>query len=306
MRTLILGAGGLGGYYGGRLAQAGADVTFLVRPARAERLKAEGLRIESPLGDARIPVQAAIAPDGLYDLVLLSCKAYDLDAAIEAIRPAVGQQTIILPLLNGIAHLDQLDASFGATHVIGGTAHISATLAPDGTIRHLNRLSLVTYGERNAAMPRERCDAIEALFATAAFEQKRSPAIMQEMWEKFAFITAAAGITCLMRAPIGAILSADDGERQIRTMLAECAMVAAAAGFQLRPPAVEWGTRFLTTPGSDFTASMLRDLEAGAKVEARHLQGDMIARGENLAIETPLLRTAYAHLQAYQARNAAT
>ena len=303
MRTLILGAGGIGGYFGGRLAQAGADVTFLVRPARAERLKADGLQIESPGGDARIvAVNATTEPDGAFDLVILSCKAYDLDAAITAIRPAVGARTTILPLLNGVAHLERLDAALGSDHVIGGTAHISVTLAKDGTIRHLSALQRVTYGERDPAAPRARCDAIEALFATAAFERNRSDTIMQEMWEKFAFITAAAAITCLMRASVGAIMAAEDGERQIRTMLAECATVAAAAGYQLRPKAVDWSTHFLTMPGSAFTASMLRDLEAGAQVEAQHLQGDMIRRGKALGIDTVLLRTAYAHLQAYQAR----
>ncbi len=303
MRTLILGAGGIGGYYGGRLAQAGADVTFLVRPARAERLKADGLRIESPCGDVTIPVRAVREPEGAYDLVILSCKAYDLDTALEAIRPAVGACTTILPLLNGIAHLDRLDAALGSDHVIGGTAHISVTLAANGTIRQLNKLHLLTYGARDPAASKGPCDAIEALFATAGFDQKRSDAIMQEMWEKFAFITAASGITCLMRASIGAIMAADDGERQIRTMLTECETVAAAAGHRLRPQALEWGTHFLTARGSDFTASMLRDLEAGAKVEAQHLQGDMIKRGEALGIETGLLRAAYAHLQAYQARH---
>ena len=205
-------------------------MTFLVRPARAERLKAGGLRIESPCGDAEIPVKTVLAPEGAYDLVILSCKAYDLDAAIDAIRPAVGGHTTILPLLNGIAHLERLDAALGADHVIGGTAHISVTLAEDGTIRHLNKLHRITHGERDPAASRTRCDAIEALFVEATFDQTRSDAILQEMWEKFAFITAASGITCLMRASVGAILAADDGEREIRTMLAECATVAAAAG----------------------------------------------------------------------------
>ena len=235
MRTLILGAGGIGGYYGGRLVEAGADVTFFVRPARAERLAANGLVIRSPKGDATLAVTAVTQAEGAYDLVILSCKAYDLDAAIEAIRPAVGPSTTILPLLNGLAHLDRLDAAFGPDRVIGGTAHISVTMDPDGTIRNLADLHLLTYGERDAAALPARCDAIEALFATARFDGKRSDTILREMWEKFAFITAAAGITCLMRASVGAIMTTHDGARLTERMLDECAAVATAAGFP--PPA---------------------------------------------------------------------
>ena len=123
---------------------------------------------------------------------------------------------------------------------------------------------------------------------------------MQEMWEKFAFITAAAAITCLMRAPIRDILAARDGERLILDMLAECDAVAAASGFAIRSKAQGWAKPFLTQRGSDFTASMLRDLRNGAKVEADHLQGDMIERGERLGVDVELLRVAYCHLQAYQ------
>lgn len=307
MKTLILGAGGIGGYYGGRLAEAGADVTFLVRPAREARLKADGLVIESPLGDAKLAVKTVTRESlvGAYDLIVLSCKAYDLDAAIEAIRPAVGDRTTILPLLNGIAQLDRLDAAFGAEHVIGGAAHISVTLADGGTIRHLNKLELVTFGERDGNAESARCAAVASLFARARFDARRSDSILQDMWEKFAFITAAAAITCLMRASVGAIMATDDGERLTRTMLDECQAVAAAEGFSVRPKAKEWGTTFLTTPGSDFAASMLRDLEAGRAVEADHLQGDMMRRGAACGVATDLLRVAYCHLQAYQNGRAA-
>lgn len=307
MRTLILGAGGIGGYFGGRLAQTDADVTFLVRDARATMLAANGLVIESPMGDARLAVKTVTreAIDGAYDLVALSCKAYDLDAAIDAIKPAVGAHTTILPLLNGLAHLDALDAAFGAGHVLGGTAHISVALAEDGTIRHLNKLEMLTFGERNGGADSARCDAIADLLAKGAFKTARSDTIMRDMWEKFAFITAAAAITGLMRASVGAIVAADDGDRLTRAMLAECEAVAAAAGFAVRPKAREMGITFLTTPGSSFTASMLRDLEAGRQIEADHLQGDMIRRGNAHGVATDLLRVAFCHLQAYQNRRAA-
>ena len=301
MKVLILGAGGIGGYFGGRLAQAGADVAFLVRPARAGRLKTDGLVIASPLGDATVAVETVTNVERAYDLVMVSCKAYDLDGAIAAIRPAVGSNTMVLPLLNGLAHLDVLDAAFGAACVLGGLAAISATLAPDGTIRHLSPLNGLTFGARERGQA-EACASIAALFAPAALDVKRSDRIMQEMWDKFAFITAASAITCLMRASIGAIMATAEGERLTGAMINECQAVAAAAGFTVGEKPARFATAMLTTKGSDFTASMLRDLEAGARVEADHLQGDMIRRGGELGLETPLLRVAYCHLQAYQAR----
>ena len=180
MRTMILGAGGIGGYYGGRLAEAGADVTFLVRPARAKRLRANGLVIVSPKGDATIPVRTVTEADGAVNLVILSCKAYDLDGAIEAIRPAVGPDTTILPLLNGIAHLDRLDAAFGRERVIGGTAHISVTMDAEGAIRNLADLHLLTYGERRSRDPRRRaatrsrrCSRTQTSTASVAMRSSR-------------------------------------------------------------------------------------------------------------------------------------
>ena len=298
MRTLVLGAGGIGGYFGGRMVEAGADVSFLVRSARADLLRAKGLRIESPLGDARLAVHAIEQAEGAFDLVLLSCKAYDLDDAIAAIRPAVGPATAIVPMLNGLAHLDRLDASFGPEAVLGGLAHISAALASDGTIRHLNKLQTLTLGPRTPDQA-SRCDAAEAALRAASFATKRSKDVLQDMWEKFAFITAAAAITCLMRATVGAIMDTDEGERLTLALLAECDAVAAASGHAVRAKAQGWAQPFLTQRGSDFTASMLRDLESGGRIEADHLQGDMIRRGAALGVPTDLLKVAYCHLQAY-------
>ena len=304
MRTLVLGAGGIGGYFGGRMVEAGADVSFLVRPARAALLRASGLRIESPLGDARLAVRAVEQAEGAYDLVLLSCKAYDLDDAIAAIGPAIGAATTIVPMLNGLAHLDRLDAAFGPAAVLGGLAHISAALAADGTIRHLNKLQTLTLGPRTPDQA-ERCAAAEAALRSASFDTRRSDDVLQDMWEKFAFITAAAAITCLMRASTGAIMATDDGERLTLALLAECDAVAAASGHATRAKAQGWARPFLTQRGSDFTASMLRDLENGGRIEADHLQGDMIARGAALGAPTDLLKVAYCHLQAYQNRRSA-
>src|SRR5437868_9962658 len=186
MRILVLGAGAVGGYFGGRLAEAGRDVTFLVRAPRAAALAKHGLKVASPLGDFHVPVKLATADrvGGPYDVVLLTAKHYDLDAGIEAIRPGVGPQTAVLPLLNGLVHLDRLDAAFGPGRVLGGVAYVGAVLRPDGSIRHINRLSGIAFGERNGEVS-ERARAIEAAFAGTPVSAPANPNILLEMWEKF-------------------------------------------------------------------------------------------------------------------------
>lgn len=204
MRILILGAGATGGYFGGRMVEAGCAVTFLVRPARAEKLRGSGLVIDSPLGDIRTPVQTvtadALAAD--YDLVLLSCKAFDLEDAIASVAPAVGPETRVLPVLNGLSHIDRLDAAFGAERVLGGLVAIAATLTPDGAVRHLNRLHVLTFGHRSDGQ-RAFCEALQADIGRARVDVKRSEAIILEMWEKWIFLATLAAATCLMRASVG-------------------------------------------------------------------------------------------------------
>jgi len=311
MRILVLGAGGTGGYFGGRLAQAGADVTFLVRPARAALLRAQGLVIRSPAGDAQLPVQIITADEasawGHADLILLSCKAYDLDDAIAAIRPTVGERTVVLPVLNGLAHLERLDAAFGESRVLGGLCHISATTAPDGAVLHLGfgqgpAAQSITFGERTPHAPRERTEAIRNVFATASLDTVLADNVMQDMWEKFAFLTSLASMTCLMRANVGEIVATDEGRALNEEMFAACQAVSAASGYPIRTQARERGQLVLTQVGSPLTASMLRDLENGGRVEAAHIVGDMLQRGRKLGVDVALLRVAYAHLQAYQQR----
>jgi 2-dehydropantoate 2-reductase len=303
MRILILGAGGVGGYFGGRLVESGADVTFLLRPARARRVAAEGLKVTSPEGDiaAKVAVVTNETIAAPYDLVLLSCKAYDLEDAITAIAPAVGPDTTILPLLNGMTHLDRLVEAFGSERVLGGVAYIAATLAEDGTVRHLNRLHGLTFGERAGGMS-PRVEAIAAIFARARFASRASAEVIQDMWEKFAFLASLAGITCLTRASIGTIVATRDGAAIAREFYAECQAVAAAAGHALRAKAVENAIAYLTETGSDATASMLRDIVAGQRVELDHIVGDLLRRAEADGLKTPLLRVAYCHLQCYAAR----
>lgn len=303
MRFLVLGAGAVGGYFGGRLAEAGRDVTFLVRGPRANALAEHGLRVASPLGDFQVPVKVATADQvgGPYDVVMLTAKHYDLDNAIDAIRPAVGRDTAVLPLLNGLVHLDKLDAAFGPGHVLGGVAYVGAVLLPDGSIRHINRLSGVAHGERGGGVS-ERTKAIAAEFAGTPVSAPANDNIVLEMWEKFVFISAMAGMNCLMRGTIGEIAATRDGKALMLAMLAECRAVAGAAGFAPRKEPSERLDAMLTEAGSPNSASMRQDLEAGRRTEADAIIGDMLRRAAGFRIATPLLSAAYCALQVHENR----
>jgi len=306
MRILVLGAGAVGGYFGGRLAEAGKDVTFLVRGTRAAALAQHGLKVISPLGDFQVPVKVATADrvGGPYDLVVLTAKHYDLDAAIAAIRPGVDAGTAVLPLLNGLMHLDRLDAAFGAERVFGGVAYVGAVLQPDGSIRHVNRLSGIAFGERQGGIT-ERAKAIEQLFASTPVSAPANDNIMLEMWEKFVFISAMAGMNCLMRGNIGDVVAAPGGASFILGFLDEVVSVMSAVGEAPTPAFLEAARKTLTTPGSTQSPSMFRDLQQGSPIEAEQIIGDLLARGARAGIATPLLASAYAHLSVYQQRLAA-
>ena len=306
LRVLVVGAGAIGGYFGGRLLEAGRNVTFLVRPGRAARLARDGLMIRSPRGDVHLPAPPRVLAEDLnrpFDLVLLSCKAYDLDGAMAAFAPAVGSGTAILPLLNGMGHLNRLDARFGPERVLGGECLISATLDADGRVVHLNDAHALLFGERDGART-ARAEAIAAVFAGAGFDSRLSEAILQEMWEKWVFIAAAAGITCLMRASVGDVVAAG-GADLAAGLLDECAAIAAGCGFAPRPEFLDRTRRMLTAPGAPLTASMLRDVEHGAPTEVDQILGDLLRRagaGVEGGASASLLRIALVHVEAYEAR----
>jgi 2-dehydropantoate 2-reductase len=306
MRILIVGAGATGGYFGGRLLQAGLDATFLVRERRAALLAQHGLRIRSALGDADIaepPTVTAATLREPFDLVLLSCKAWDLPQAIKDIAPAMGERSAVLPVLNGMRQLDLLDARFGASRVLGGQCVIAATLDADGTVHHLNRSHSLSFGERDGSAS-ERLRRIAQAMAGVNFEPRASSTIVQDMWDKWVFLASLAGITCLMRAPVGDIVAAHGGREATLALLDDCRRVAAACGHEPHPAVLQRAREVLTETGSTLSASMMRDLEHGGRIEADHVIGDLLARGEVHGLETPLLRLAYAHLKSYEARRA--
>ncbi|HEY0180666.1 MAG TPA: ketopantoate reductase family protein [Dokdonella sp.] len=301
MHVLILGAGAIGGYFGARLIEAGSDVTFLVRPARAARLAEHGLRVHGSRGDFARAVRAltSVDADARCDLVLVSCKAYDLDSAIESIRPAVGGTTRVLPLLNGLRHLDALDHAFGAERVLGGLCHISVTREPDGAIRQFGALERLTFGSRPGSPPVP--PAIAAGLRALGPHVVESADVLGAMWDKFAFIATLAGATCLMRGAIGEIVAAADGAALVRRLHAECAAIAERSGHALAPAAVESALGILIAAGSPLKASMLRDLERGARTECEHVLGDLRERAAGFGLDVPLLAAALTHLRVYEA-----
>jgi 2-dehydropantoate 2-reductase len=306
MKILVLGAGGVGGYFGGRLAASGADVAFLVREGRREQLQRDGLVIESALGNLKTAVRTVTAGELVpgYDLAILTCKSYDLEDAMDAVAPVMDGKCALLPLLNGIEHLEKLDARFSHDSVLGGSCHIAAMLASDGVIKHLNDLHRIMFGERDKSVtPRIR--AIEDAFAGSGVEARLSSDIMLEMWEKIAFLSALAGMTCLMRANVGEIARTPDGAELMQRYFLACVQIATKCGHPPRMHVVQRMNEIVTERDSLATASMLRDLEGGGRVEADHIVGYMLRKARELYIDDGLLTVAYTHLKAYEERRAA-
>lgn len=305
MKILVLGAGGIGGYFGGRLAEAGVDATFLVRPKRREQLARDGLVVESPKGDFRLPVKTVLAGDLTpeYDLVLFTCKAYDLDSAMDAVAPAMSK-AVLVPMLNGIAHLERLDARFGAKNVMGGSCQINVMLRPDGSIFHADPLQRLIFGERDKSKS-PRAEAFAADLAKSRIDWALSDDVVLEMWEKVVFLCALASATCLFRGNVREIMAAPGGREAMQRALAANAEIAASEGHATRAIAIQRAGERLMDPQGTWSASMLRDLEGGGSVEADHIVGWMLERARRHGIDDTILSLSYTHLKAYENRRAA-
>lgn len=303
MRILVVGAGAVGGYFGARLQEAGRDVSFLVHSRQAETLRAHGLRIVSPFGDATIQPRLLLASGiaGAYDLILLCVKAYSLDAAMNDFAAAVGPDTVILPLLNGMRHLDLLARRFRDRNVIGGVCLIVAEMDKDNRILQLTKTQELVYGERDG----EHSARIETLHKTmqgAKFDSRKSEIIEQEMWEKWVMLASLGATTCLMRGNIGEIQAVPGGASIALRILAECRAIAAACGHAPSDGFTARTEKMMTVPGSTLTSSMYRDLSKKGRVEADQILGDLLDRGKKLGVPSPLLEAAYVNLRVYQAR----
>ncbi|WP_428489582.1 ketopantoate reductase family protein [Rhodopila sp.] len=303
MRILVAGAGATGGYFGARLAQAGRDVTFLVRPRRADQLRRDGLQVVSPHGNLTLAPRLLVAGETTqpFDLVILAVKAYALDQALNDLDPFIGPDSMVVPLLNGMRHVDLLIERHGEAPALGGVCIVATTLDAQGRIVQLTDMQELTYGERNGVCS-ARLRALDAVMQGAGFKARLSATILQEMWEKWVMLATAGGITCLLRGNVGEIEAVPGGARLALRFLAEASSVAAASG---HAPSEAFTTRargMLTTKGSSFAPSMYRDMQGNAPVEVDQILGDLLDRAGKLDLATPLLEAAVAHLQVYQNR----
>jgi len=303
MRILVVGAGATGGYFGARLAEAGRDVTFLVRAGRADQLGRSGLEIKSPHGDLllRPKLITAAALDRPFDTVVLAVKAFALEEALADLAPAVGSETMIVPFLNGMRHMEALVDRFGERPVLGGVCVVATMLDPDGRIVQLGDMQELAYGERDGTMS-ERVRALDGQFQNAGFKAQASDSILLRMWEKWVLLATVGSVTCLMRGTVGEVEAAPGGTEFALALLAECIAVATAAGFTPREPFVKTAKGMITARGSGFASSMFRDMGAGAPIEADQIVADLLSRARRHGVGTPLLAVANAHLAVYQNR----
>jgi len=302
MRILVVGAGAVGGYFGGRLIQAGRDVTFLVLPKRAELIQAQGLRILSPTyGDftARPKTITAAQIVSPYDVIFLSVKSYDLAAAIDDFAPAVGPQTVIFPVLNGMHHVDVLTQRFGEHAVLGGVCFVATEIDSQGRIIQLADFQSLVYGELDGQKT-SRIEAVHQVFSGAGFETAISGDILRDMWQKWVWLASVGAITCLLRGNIGEIVAVPGGAGLCLSALRECAGIAVACGYPMSETFLAEKSHQLTAAGSKLTSSMYRDFQKGAPVEVDSILGDLLERGEKHGLTTPILQAAFVSLSIYQ------
>jgi 2-dehydropantoate 2-reductase len=305
MRTLVVGAGSVGGYFGGRLAAAGRDVSFLVHPRRAAQLTA-GLTISSRGEDNVVPVKLIVTGDAAdeFEVILLAVKAYQLEGAIEDFAPYVGERTMIFPVLNGMKHMDALRARFGAARVIGGVARIATTLDEQGHILDQAGFHDLIYGEWSGERT-GRILALHEFMRAPGFDARLSTEIEREMWEKWAMLASLGAITCLMDGDVGAVARARGGAEFVQALFAEVVATIAAAWRPLAEPFRSQVLALLTDRGSSLTSSMYRDMKAGNRIEADQIIGDLVRRASANGVATPHLSTVLVRLTVYEQAQAA-
>ncbi|MEV4539124.1 ketopantoate reductase family protein [Asanoa sp. NPDC049518] len=299
MRILVIGAGAVGGYFGARLAQAGRDVTFLVRPPRAADLAERGLRIREPDTEPeRVDVTTVERVADPYDIVLLAVKAFALDGAIRDFSPAVGPRTTIVPFLNGLAHIDRLVGAFGVK-VFGGVCYVTTMLTDDGEIVRLGGPRQMRYGPLSGA-PAQGADDVREALAGAGFDSELSSTIETEMWEKWVFLASVTAVNCLARGTVGDVNAVPGGADLATAIADEAARVATAAGFPPGPEATRHLLATLTATAAPTTSSVFRDLRAGRRVEKDAIIGDLVSRARDLEVPTPLFAATAVNLSVYQ------
>lgn len=301
MKILVVGAGAVGGYFGGRLAEKGEDVTFLVRKGRKEQLAQTGLTIDSIHGDVQLkPKTLAAGEDSTpFDAILLSVKAYHLESVMKSIQPYVGKDTMILPLLNGISHVDQLVENFGEHNVIGGLCFVESTLDSDGRVIQSSPIHDLVFGERTGEKT-DRILRLQNAFNGTKANFTLSENIVQDMWHKYLFITTLSGVTSLFRSPIGPIRDNETGASVIRKTLAETSGIMRRLGAPIAEDIELKQIEKLNSMGYDMKSSLQRDMEKEWAIEADHLYGFLLSEAEKHEVQAPTLQIIYGNLKIYE------
>ena len=291
MKILVLGAGAVGGYFGGRMAEAGMDVTFLVREKRQKKLEKSGLIIKSPKGDfVTSPNLVTIDNvDSIYDVILFTNKAYDLDEILQSPFP-VKDGSIIIPLLNGYAHMEQLRNKFPNARLFGGIAHIFSTLNDEGEIHHFNDIHSLTFGHLSKADETDGRRFFDSC-SSANFSIKYSDDIIVDLWHKWVLITTVAGATTLFNANIGEIASTEHGIAFITDLHDECITIAKSEKIQVNDDDLAQQRRFLSDKKSTWSSSMRRDMVNKSKIECAHIFLELINIADKNNVECPFLKT---------------
>ncbi|KFI04607.1 ketopantoate reductase family protein [Bacillus spizizenii] len=301
MKFLVVGAGGVGGYIGGRLEEKGNEVTFLVRHKRAEQLKETGLVIHSEKGDVSFqPALISAGETGHFDVVIIASKAYSLDQVLDDVKPFIGRESVIIPFLNGYRHYEQLFTAFSKEQVLGGLCFIESALNNKGEIHHTSASHRFVFGEWNGERT-ERITALEEAFSGVKAEVIISGHIEKDIWKKYLFIAAQAGITTLFQRPLGPILETEGGRHTVQMLIGEIGAILRKEGVPADPDLEEESFRTMTSMSYHMKSSMLRDMENGQTTEGDHLHGFLLEKAKRLSLAAPILETVYANLQMYEA-----
>jgi 2-dehydropantoate 2-reductase len=291
MRIAILGSGGVGGYYGGRLAATGTDISFIARGAHLAAMRSNGLRILSPAGDVHVPrVNATDDPAaiGPVDIVFFTVKLYDTDSAIRMLPPLMGPRTLVVPFQNGVDSVDVLTRAAGLKHVAGGTAYVSAVIAEPGVIRH-TAMGRLIFGMLDGSRPALLEELLQAC-GRAGFEATLSDRILAEIWAKFARLTVFSGMTSVTRSPIGVVYGDPELFAMMEAALRESIAVARAKKIPLSSGLYDEVIGSLRSLPPHAKASMLEDLERGRPIELPWLSGAMVRIGQEVGVDTPTHR----------------
>jgi len=299
MKILVLGIGGIGGFFGGYLSEIGADVTFLVRPKRQKLLSNHGLSIISSLGNLTLKPKTVLAEDlkPIYDIIIITCKTYDLDQAILDLKLCKGKG-LIIPFLNGVTHMEKLDKEYGVFNVMGGVAHISSTVNEDGTIEHFSDFKKLTFGDRSL-INNDTIKSFYQICKKTKFDVVLSDNINLDLWKKWVFISTVAGATTLFNSSLGQISKQKYGKKLIIDLFEECKTIAEINGYSFDKNEADNIIKNITAEGSPIKASMQRDVEKKSFTEHEEIFGDFIsAKGKN-QLNCPILSSCYVNMKVY-------